>query len=556
VFGFPIERVTVEKGDRWDGAIWLTNPEVTRDDLPRGIIYALAGQAAERHLLGTKKIGGFAGDLEKAAEGIKELKEHAHVTKRAVPSIRELVVGADALVRKYRKPITDLAALLMACGTLDGLTVHQVLQSAIDPQSSPIAQPIAKRSLSERLAPISDPLFEPRATGHLACRRLPGSQGRVTDIREPIAKRLHTSTDLFAKYRPDQRRDDRGRFADEGKGGADGNAVGGGGWQRAARLAGMAAFGIAAVGGAAVAVRTGNASAALHLATHGRSMMAAAARIKGGSKVSRSLLEASAYNLSHVRASLGLLPYQHELARRFQGMTTAAYFGRDTGTGLSGIIISVRSGTVTREAVAAGRVPANVFLGEALLAETALMGRVLFVGNLYAPATSAGALFSREYMNTLMRTAIANRVDHIRTFAGSSMGGYLWPQRGFELASPTSELAQALRRTIATRAGQMLDGNAITRSQYDAIVTVAAKWSKDTPTQIAHMNTKVAVGGLKLKDFPDLNAVRGDMTIGKALLAGTQSFYVLPRAKYESFLTITKRGTVAERLAGLSPPIL
>jgi hypothetical protein len=357
-------------------------------------------------------------------------------------------------------------------------------------------------------------LFEPRPTGQ-------------------FAKRLHPSTDLFAKYRPDQRRDDRGRFADEGKGGAGGGADGsGGGWQRAARIAGMAA-------------------------------MAAAAHIKGGSKVSRSLLEASAYNLSHVRASLGVLPYEWELARRFQGMVTSVRFGRDPGSGANGIIISVRSNAATVAAVESGNVPANVFIGEMLLHRSASLGKALLVGNLYAPATAAGALFSREYMNTVMRTAIANRVDNIHTFAGSSMGGFLWPHRGFELAKPMGDVAQALRRTVATRAGQMLDGGAITRSQYDAIAAVAANWGKDAPTQLAHMNTKVAVGGLKLRDFPDLAAVRGDMTVGKALLAGTNGFYVLPRVKYESLVTITKRAgsiakraTVAERLAGFAQPIL
>jgi hypothetical protein len=342
------------------------------------------------------------------------------------------------------------------------------------------------------------------------------------------------------EFNPDQPRDAGGQWS---SGGASAGSVTvtreDGSWQRAARLAGMAAFGLVAVGGAALAVRTGNASAALNLATHGRTMMSNAARIKG-TRVSRSLLEASAYNLSSVSTRLGLTPYQYELARRFPGMNTSVRFGRDTGTGLEGIIVSVRSGTATVEAVSAGRVPANVFIGEALLADSASLGRVLFVGNLYAPATAAGALFSREYMNTVMRTAIANRVDSIRTFAGSSMGGFLWPQRGFELANPTSEVGQALRRTIATRAGQMLDGGAITRSQYDDIAGIVGKWGKDVPTRLAHMDSKVAVGGLKLKDFPPLEAVRGDITIGKALLAGTNGFYTLPKAKYEALVKITK----------------
>jgi hypothetical protein len=386
-------------------------------------------------------------------------------------------------------------------------------------------------------------LFEPRPAGKFA--------------------KLGTSSPLW-KYRPDQSRDDHGRFADEGKGGADG---GGGAWQRAARLAGMAAFGIATVGGAAVAVRTGNASAALHLATHGRGMLSAAAQVKG-TRISRSLLESSAYNLSAVRSYVGTLPMEWELARRFQGMQTFVRHGTDPTTGLTGTIISVRSRAATVEAVQGGVVPNNVFIGEAVLSESVSLGRTLMVGNLYAPATAAGALFTREYMNTVMRTAIASRVDSIRTFAGSSMGGFLWPQRGFELANPNSTVGKALRATIATRAGQMLDGGAITRSQYDDIASIVSNWGKDVPTRLAHMNQPVAVGGLKLRDFPELAAVRGDMTVGKALLAGTNGFYVLPKAKYESFVTITKaaasepivvkRGkpTVAERLAGFGQPIL
>lgn len=360
--------------------------------------------------------------------------------------------------------------------------------------------------------------------------------GRDTLFQKVLAKG-------YPEYDPSQARDQEGQWTSGGgSAGADTPAAAaqGGGWQRAAQLAGTAAFGLASVGGAAVAVRTGNAAAAYNLARRGNEMLQAAARVKGGSKVSRSLLESSAYNLSGAQTRLSLMPYQWELSRRFKGMTTSVYFGRDKGSGASGIIISVRSKAATVDAVQSGRVPSNVFIGEMLLHNSDSLGKALLVGNLYAPATSAGALFSRNYMNTVMRTAVANKVDNIHTFAGSSMGGFLWPQRGFELASPMGDVAQALRRTIATRAGQLLDGGAITKSQYDEIAAVAAKWGKTAPTQIAHMDTKVAVGGLKLKDFPDVDVVRGDMTLGKALLAGTNGFYVLPRAKYETLLTITK----------------
>jgi hypothetical protein len=537
MFGFPVEKATVVPAPgNYLGGIWLTNPDVRNST--KGIVYCLAGLSAENKLLGGVMggVGSCEPDIRKAVEGLKELREHARVTKRAVPSSTELIERADRLVLKYRKPITDLAGMLMASGTLSGAEVHEILQRAIDP---PVPQPVAKRAKPT----MRSPLFE---------REQPN---------DTFAKRINNfSTDLwlakgYPEYDDNQPRDSGGRWSGGGGGGGSGAHGGGTGrnWQRAAQLAGMAAFGLVAVGSTAVAVRTGNAQAALHLATHGRGMLSAAAQIKG-TRISRSLLESSAYNLSNVRSYVGTLPMEWELARRFQGMQTFVRHGTDPTTGLTGTILSVRSRAATVEAVQGGVVPANVFIGEAVLSESASLGRTLMVGNLYAPATAAGALFTREYMNTVMRTAIASRVDSIRTFAGSSMGGYLWPQRGFELANPTSEVAQILRRTVATRAGQMLDGKAITKTQYDEIAGIVSTWGKDVPTRLAHMDSKVAVGGLKLKDFPELGAVRGDMTIGKALLAGTNGFYVLPRVKYEALVTITK--SASEPIAKRAKPTL
>jgi hypothetical protein len=154
VFGFPIERVTVvpAAGD-YLGAIWLVDPTVQHANLAKGIIYSLAGYAAERRLLGVKGwVTGVEPDFRKAVEGYKELKQHARVSKRVVPTLKELQARTDALVLKYRTPITHLAGCLMICRTLAGSHVHFILQSAIDPQQP---QPIRKRArvpLAERLA--------------------------------------------------------------------------------------------------------------------------------------------------------------------------------------------------------------------------------------------------------------------------------------------------------------------------------------------------------------------------------------------------------------------
>src|SRR5262245_62011696 len=99
-----------------------------------------------------------------------------------------------------------------------------------------------------------------------------------------FAKRLvHTGGDLFDKRRrplhpllkgypefdPDQIRDARGRWTGGGGSGASaGSSTQGTDWRRAARLAGIAAFGVGAtaltVGTAAIAARTGHAQAAAH----------------------------------------------------------------------------------------------------------------------------------------------------------------------------------------------------------------------------------------------------------------------------------------------------
>ena len=74
VFGFPISRVTVEKGSDYLGCIWLIDPNVERDELTKGIIYSLAGYAAEHNLLGIKGwVTGVEPDFRKAAEGYEEL---------------------------------------------------------------------------------------------------------------------------------------------------------------------------------------------------------------------------------------------------------------------------------------------------------------------------------------------------------------------------------------------------------------------------------------------------------------------------------------------------
>jgi peptidase M41-like protein len=132
VFRFPIERVTVVPSDDNLGFIRLVDPNVRHANLMKGIVYVLAGYAAERRLLGIKKVTGTEPDFRKAAEGYEELKQHARVTKRAVPTRKELKVRTDALVLKYRQPIAHLAGRLMVHGTLDGLTAHHILQHAMD----------------------------------------------------------------------------------------------------------------------------------------------------------------------------------------------------------------------------------------------------------------------------------------------------------------------------------------------------------------------------------------------------------------------------------------
>jgi hypothetical protein len=520
VHNIPIRSVTIAPTDEFIGKVYFA-----RADPEDALTILLAGESAERNLLGIKWVTGVGSDFEAATKAYAELRKQARFAKRRVPTATEINDRVDRLILKHRAAIESLAGTLLVCGTLDGLTVHHILQHAIEP-GQPIAKRAKRKPMTRNFAKLSTlgtaSLFEPRPTGRFA--------------------KLHTSTDLW-KYRPDQARDEQGQFADEGKGGA------GGGWGRTALTVGTA---VLAVGAAAVAVRTGNAAALQGLARQAaRQAGFGGTTVAGGGRtVSRSALESSIYNVSGLYSTLGLRPLRNELAGRFKGMDARVVFGTDSeGVRGIGILIRNKRSTVTPRHIATGTVPTDQFVAEMMVHQSESLGKALKVANLYSPDTPKGHMFTRRAFDAIFKTAVANKVDNIHTFAGSSMGGFYWPQMGFKLGGVNGTTGKALRSLISKRAGELLDAGAINQATYKELATIVGKqWNKDTPTRLAHMNAKINLGSTKLTDFPGPHLLRGEMTLGKALLAGTQGFYVLPKAKYESLMTITKRAPLAARL--------
>jgi hypothetical protein len=381
--------------------------------------------------------------------------------------------------------------------------------------------------------------------------------------------KLHTYTEpLFApfyKFRPDQRRDERGRWVDEGKGG--------GGWGRAAVLTGSA---LLAAGATAAAMRNPAAAAAIALGglrTADRYTGNLANRVLFGgggvggratvNAVSRSKLEASAFNIT---TGARLTP---ELRKHFGDLDISVK--RSHGHSLE---LTIKSRDLTDAVINQMHSSGNTDLLKRGVYLNATIdkrvGNILRVDSLYAPDSTAGKLFVQKAFVTVRDLAVANNADAVTTPAGWAMGGYLWPNAGFQLLGAgnppislglraagiweeTAIRAEALRTMVEMRARELFNAKAIDRSTYGKIVALLddLNWSPDTPAIISNINRTVNIDGIRLLGMPNNAAareIRGDVTLGKALLAHTNGTYILPKHLYERMFTITKRATVADRL--------
>lgn len=393
-----------------------------------------------------------------------------------------------------------------------------------------------------------------------------------------VGRKRASVTKGYPEYNPDQPRDEQGQFASSGGGStatasAPTNAPASANrrWRNAALGAGGTALGLAAVvalvaynpaAAARIALGSGRAadrmtSNALNRFVFGGGGLITRSTTSGS--VSRSALTNSAFNISTGKS---LTP---ALSKRFGDVDIIVKQPHG-----STMAITVRSKGLTDDVInrmhssgTTGLISDKVYFSAIVDKK---VGNVILVESLYAPNTMAGKLFTQKAFITVRDLAVANNADAIVTPAGWAMGGYLWPNAGFQLlgagAPPLSYAlrsaglwddiairAEALRSVVEIRARDMFRAGALDRASYGKIVAQLddLNWGPDTPARLSNMNKKVNIDNIRLLEMPHTAAareIRGDVTIGKALLAHTNGTYVLPKHLYSRMFTITKRADV------------
>ncbi len=438
------------------------------------------------------------------------------------------------------------------------------------------------------LATLSSPTPAPNVT-----RTAPRSVAHRQNLfaGTTLAKRASLSRALslgaghtLFKYSPDQPRDKDGQWTETGAGGdtatATAEAPTGSNWRRAALGAGGLAL-LASAVVAAAAVRNPAAVARVLIGGSRRvddftGNFANRVLFGGGGvttrmtvgAVSRSKLEAGAYNISNANKSM--LP---QLQQRFGDLDIVV-----KRTGDLTVALTVKSKGLTDKAIYAMHGSGNTDILKNSVYFSAIVdtkvGNVILVESLYAPNTAAGKFFTQKAFSTVRDLAVANKADAITTPAGWAMGGYLWPNAGFQLLGAgfppislslrvagvwedTVITAGSVRAIVEMRAKELFATSRIDRASYGKVLAQLddINWGPDSAAILSNMNQKVNIDGIKLLGMPHTAAqreIRGDVTLGKVLLTHTNGTYILPKHLYERMFVINKRA-LAKMLAKYSP---
>jgi hypothetical protein len=152
--------------------------------------------------------------------------------------------------------------------------------------------------------------------------------------------------------------------------------------------------------------------------------------------------------------------------------------------------------------------------------------QILFVNFARSTDDAAGFDATKRYMMTTPPLARDSGAKSINTVASMEMGGYAWPRAGFEVAEQGFEFTKA---QIFARFNQI--SSLLTPDQATKVSAMLAKFDKDTPIKLSKLDEAVSAQAIALAG-DGLRGVRGQPTLGKALLAGTQGTYTLPRSKF------------------------
>lgn len=426
------------------------------------------------------------------------------------------------------------------------------------------------------LATIAEPTpaqnFTRTATRSPAYRQtLFGGTTLAKRAQQARAASLGAGHTLFGKYSPDQPRDDQGQWTEGGGGGTTPSpaAPAGSNWRGTAATIGGVAL-LAGTVGAALAVRNpaavaraligGSRAVDRHTGNIVNRIMFGGGGVSTRTTVgavSRSRLEAGAYNINNAGKSM-----TPALTKRFGDADIIV-----KRVGDNTVTVTVKSKGLTDKIVNQMHGTGNTNLLKDKVYFSAIVdkkvGNVVLVESLYAPNTEAGKLFTQKAFSTVRDLAVANKADAITTPAGWAMSGFLWPNAGFQLLGAgtppislplrvagvwkeTAITAEAVRAIVEMRAKELFATSRIDRASYGKVLAQLddINWGPDSAAIISNMNRKVNIEGIKLIGMPHTTAareIRGDVTLGKALLAHTNGTYILPKHLYERMFTINKR---------------
>jgi hypothetical protein len=152
------------------------------------------------------------------------------------------------------------------------------------------------------------------------------------------------------------------------------------------------------------------------------------------------------------------------------------------------------------------------------------------VGIIKAPDTSQGSRWAVAVMKMIRDLALSNNADAIKIEAALGMGGYLWPRIGFELESLQAEAS--LKAAVQTRVHNLFQ-DYMSEAQVQEVYDILGAGGRDMGTKLAWLDHPVSDGLQRFvhETFPQM---RGHLTLGKVLLAGTKARYQLRSGSFNA----------------------